>query len=235
MNKVALIIGGGGIGTVIAQKMATEGIRVYSSYYNEKPNISFINFFHVDVTNADSVKGAFSQIILVEKKIDIIVFSVTATVENKPLISLQWDEYSRHIDVQIKGLFNVVDALKEQIKLKNKLKFIILLTEYCVGRPPASLSHYVTAKYGLMGMAKSMAVELAKYNCTVNMVSPGMTSTNLISNLPQKLIEITAANNPLGRIARPKDVANVVLFLASDEAEYINGTNILVNGGGIME
>lgn len=86
-----------------------------------------------------------------------------------------------------------------------------------------------------MGMAKSMAVELAKYNCTVNMVSPGMTSTNLISNLPQKLIEITAANNPLGRIARPKDVANVVLFLASDEAEYINGTNILVNGGGIME
>lgn len=235
MNKAALIIGGSGdIGAAIAQKMAQKGIKVYSSYYNEKPNTSHINFFNIDVTNIDSTKEAFSKI-LDEQKIDIVVFSVTTKIENKPLISLQWNDYSKHIDVQIKGLFNVVEALKEQIRIKNKIKFIIILTEYCIGKPPASLSHYITAKYGLMGMAKSMAVELTKYNCTVNMVSPGMTSTSLISNLPPKLIEITAKNNPLERIAEPEDVANIVLFLASDESDYINGTNILVNGGGNMQ
>ena len=75
--------------------------------------------------------------------------------------------------------------------------------------PPASLSDYITAKYGLMGLCKSLAVELAKYNCTINMISPGMTKTDLLSNLPPKLIEMTALQNPLKRIASVKDVANV--------------------------
>lgn len=235
MNKVACIIGSGGIGKTVAQKMTKEGWRVYATYYDKKPKIPGINILQADVTSIDSVAKAVSQIILTEKKVDAVVFSVSAPIENKPLISLQWDDYSKHMDVQMKGLFNVVDALKKQVKQKNKIKFIILLTEYCLGKPPASLSHYITAKYALMGMAKSMAVELAKYNCTVNMVSPGMTSTDLIANLPQKLIEITAAANPLKRIATPEDVANVVVFLATDEANYINGANILVNGGGTME
>lgn len=235
MDKVAVIIGGdGGIGTAIAQKMVSKGIKVYSSYYNDKPNTPHIIFFNMDVTDFDSTRRAFSKI-LNKQKIDIIVFSVSAKIENKPLISLQWDDYSKHIDVQIKGFFNVVNALKDQLKLKNKIKFIILLTEYCIGKPPAMISHYITSKYGLMGMAKSMAVELAKFNCTVNMVSPGMTSTGLIANLPPKLIEITATNNPLKRIASPVDVANIVAFLASDESDYMNGTNILINGGGVME
>lgn len=235
MNKTALIIGGSGdIGTAIAHKMTQKGIKVYSSFYDKKSVTPGINFFHLDITDVDSVKKEFSQT-LSKQNIDIVVFSVSAKIENKPLLLLTWDDYSRHINVQIKGLFNIVKALKEQIQLKKKIKFIILLTEYCTGKPPASLSHYVTAKYGLMGMAKSMAIELAKYNCTVNMVSPGITSTNLIANLPKKLIEMTAANNPLKRIAQPEDVANVVLFLASDEADYINGENILINGGGIMK
>ncbi|NQT45936.1 MAG: SDR family oxidoreductase [Candidatus Omnitrophica bacterium] len=234
MNKTAVVIGGsGGIGTAVSEKMIQKGIKVYSSYQKEKPNNPDINFFKVEINEIDSVKGEFSKI-LDKEKIDIMVFSVTAKIENKQLMSLQWADYSKHIDVQIKGLYNTFDALKEQLRSKHKTKFIILLTEYCAGRPSASLSHYITAKYGLMGMAKSMAVELARYNCTVNMVSPGMTSTDLISNLPPKLIEITAANNPLKRIAKPEDVANVVLFLAGDESDYINGANIFVNGGGVI-
>jgi len=234
-KKTAVIIGGsGGIGTAIAKKMVQKGTRVYSSYHKGKPTDSDINFFKMDITDSDSVKREFSKIID-EQKIDIVVFSVTTQIENKRLLSLQWADYSQHIDLQIKGLFNVIRGMDAQLRLKNKTKFIIILTEYCIGKPPASLSHYVTAKYALMGMAKSMAVELARYNCTVNMVSPGMTSTNLISNLPHKLVEITAANNPLKRIAESDDVANLVLFLASDESDYINGVNILVNGGGVME
>ena len=235
-NKAALIIGGsGGIGAEIARQMADKGIKVYSSYYNGQtaPQQASVSSFPIDVTDSLSVQNALSKI-LKERQIDIVVFSATAPVENKPFMTIQWEDYAKHMDVQIKGLFNIVSALKGQLKSKYKTKFIIILTEYCAGKPPASLSHYITAKYALWGLAKSMAVELARYNCTVNMISPGMTDTRLISNLPSKLIEITAERNLLGRIAKPLDVARVVLFLASDESEYLNGTNIFVNGGEVM-
>ena len=96
------------------------------------------------------------------------------------------------------------------------------------------LSHYVQAKYSLLGLAKSMAVDLAKYNCTVNVISPGMVATPLIDQLPPKLVEITAEGNPLKRIALPADVAQVVVFLAGDVSDYLNGANLTVNGGSTM-
>ena len=124
--------------------------------------------------------------------------------------------------------------MNEQILRKHKIKFVILLTEACVGSPPKGLSHYVTSKYAAMGMAKTMAVELAQYNCTVNMVSPGMVETRLLDSLPSKLIEMTAYQNPLKRNAVPDDVSNVISFLASDQSHYINGANIVINGGSVM-
>ena len=85
-----------------------------------------------------------------------------------------------------------------------------------------------------MGMAKTMAVELAQYGCTVNMVSPGMVETPLLDSLPSKLIEMNAYQNPLKRNAVPDDVSNVISFLASDQSDYINGANIVINGGAVM-
>jgi 3-oxoacyl-[acyl-carrier protein] reductase len=85
-----------------------------------------------------------------------------------------------------------------------------------------------------MGFAKTMAVELAQYGCTVNSISPGMVDTALLKDMPHKLIELTAHNNPLKRIASPEDISNVVSFLASDETDYLNGVNIPVNGGGVI-
>ncbi|MGA1823456.1 MAG: SDR family oxidoreductase, partial [bacterium] len=175
-KKVALIVGGnGGIGSAIAGKMVGKAIKVYSSCYKKKngEQHTLLNSLKMDVTDELSVHNALDKI-LKEQKIDIVVFSASAHVENKQLMMLKWDDFSKHLDVQIKGLLNILHALKDQIKAKHKTKFIIILTEYCIGKPPAALSHYVSAKYALMGLAKSMAVELAKYNCTVNMVSPGM-------------------------------------------------------------
>ena len=128
----------------------------------------------------------------------------------------------------------VTKALNKQILKKYKTKFIVLTTEYCMATPPKGLSHYVTSKYAVMGMAKTMAVELAQYNCTVNMVSPGMVETRLLDSLPSKLIEMTAYQNPLKRNAVPDDVSNVISFLASDQSHYINGANIVINGGAVM-
>jgi 3-oxoacyl-[acyl-carrier protein] reductase len=237
-EKTAVILGGtGGIGSAIAKKLTAKGISVYASCHNKQPSDTDgqgITYFQADISDGQSVAHAFSTI-LSERAIDIVVFSVTAKIKNRPFLTLTWEDYAEHIKVQVRGLFYAASALKEQLRTKHRTRFIILLTEYCVGKPPASLSHYVTAKYGLMGLAKSMAVDLTRYNCTVNMVSPGLTSTELIADLPPKLIEIAQESNPLKRIATPEDVANVVMFLAGEESDYLNGANILVNGGGVMQ
>ncbi len=243
IGKTALVIGGsGGIGLEIANALVNNGIKVCATYYKDKnkleklqeSNKNYMSTHQIDLLDENSTKKTFQQIFKEHKQIDIVIFSVVRPIKHKNLLNLEWEDFEEHLDLQIKGMFYVVQNLKEQIQAKRKTKFIILLTEYCIGKPPAGISHYVAAKYCLMGLAKSMAVELSKYNCTVNMVSPGMVDTDLISNLPPKLVELTAENNPLKRIATPKDVAKVVLFLSSDDSDYLNGANITVNGGSVM-
>lgn len=242
-EKVALVVGGsGGIGLEIIRTLIDAGIKVCATYYNNKKKLEELqisikkkfSFYQMDLSDENSVKKTFNQITKEHNHLDIVVLSATCPIKNKQILNMQWKDFEEHLQLQAKGLFHVVQNLKAQIEAKHKTKFIIILTEYCIGKPPAGLSHYVAAKYCLMGFAKSMAVELAKYNCTVNMISPGMVDTDLILYLPPKLVELTAENNPLKRIATPKDVANVVLFLSSDASDYLNGVNITVNGGGVM-
>ena len=242
--KTALVIGGNsGIGLEIISSLVNNSIKVCATYHKDKnkleglqdSNKKNVSIYQTDLLNESSINNTFQKILKEHNQVDIVVFSVTQPVKNKSLLNLEWKDFEEHLDLQIKGLFYVIQNLKEQIQAKHKTKFIIILTEYCIGKPPAGISHYVAAKYCLMGFAKSMASELSKYNCTVNMISPGMVETNLISNLPPKLVELTAENNPLKRIATPKDVANVALFLSSDDSDYLNGVNITVNGGSVMQ
>ncbi len=223
-KKTILIVGGsGGIGSEIIKTIRSKKVKILSPSDRE-----------MNLLNDASVKKAMKKILLKHGAIDVVVFSVSLPLKNKSILNMRWRDFEDHIDLQCKGLFSIMQNLKNQIMANHKTKFIIILTEYCIGKPPNGLADYITAKYSLMGLSKCMAAELAKYNSTVNMVSPGMVYTGLISFLPPKLIEITAGKNPLKRLATPKDVANVVKFLSSDEADYLNGVNVTVNGGGVM-
>ena len=240
-KKTALVIGGsGGIGSETARLLSENGFTVLATYYANKGYLADahkkngIKFYEMNLLDDKSMTSAFNSMHKDYGKIDVVIFSVTSQTKNKNMLDMQWKDFEDHITLQIKGMFNIIKNMKEHIKAKQKTKFVIVLTEYCAGKPPSGLSDYVTAKYALMGFAKSMGAELAKYNCTVNMVSPGMVNTKLISNLPPKLVEITAENNPLKRIAVPSDVAKVILFLSSEDSDYLNGVNIPVNGGGTM-
>lgn len=240
-KKIALVIGGsGGIGLETARCLSENGFMALATYYTWKGDLADvkekngIKFYEMNLLDEKSITSAFKNIYKDYGKIDVVVFSVTSQTKNKNLLNMQWKDFEEHINLQIRGLFNAIQNMREQIKEKHKTKFIIILTEYCTGKPPSGLSDYITAKYALMGFAKSMGAELAKHNCTVNMVSPGMVDTKLISNLPPKLVEMTAENNPLKRIAAPSDVAKVILFLSSEGSDYLNGVNIMVNGGGVM-
>ncbi len=241
-KKCAVVVGGsGGIGSETVRMLSAKGFIVCFTYHqNERraeelqrmsPDVAG---YKMDLTVAHSVKSTFVQILKDHPIIDVVVFSVTPPITNRNILKTEWRDHEEHLQLQSRGLFWVMQGLNERITLKIKLKFIVIGTEYCIGKPPAGLSHYVQAKYSLLGLAKSMAVDLAKYNCTVNVISPGMVATPLIDQLPPKLVEITAEGNPLKRIALPADVAQVVVFLAGDVSDYLNGANLTVNGGSTM-
>lgn len=242
-QKLILIIGGtGGIGSETAKSFLAQGDRVCITYnenqekakeiISQDPNNCFA--YQMDLRQPNSTTSVLENIRSNRGNIDIIIFAPTIQTMPKHFADKEWSSFQENIDVQIKGFYSIVKNVMPQIKSGHKIKFIVLLTDYCLGTPPAGLSDYITAKYGLMGLAKSLSIELARYGCTINMVSPGMTDTKLLSNVPPKLMEITAMKNPLKRIAISKDVANVILFLASTKADYLNGVNTPVNGGGII-
>lgn len=243
-NKLALIIGSSGsIGFETAKVLHKKGMKVCLSYHKNEEKlkgrireagIKDSGVYRMDMTDEDSIRSSILSILQEHEKIDAVVYCVSSPVINKKVFELTWEDFQEHINIQIKGLFEVIKTLSPLIENNHKIKFVVVLTEYCLGKPPARLAHYIAAKYGLMGFTKSMASELIKYNCTFNMISPGMVDTNLLSNLPPKLIEITAAKNPMGRIAESNDVARVISFLASEESDYLNGVNIPVNGGDVF-
>lgn len=106
-----------------------------------------------------------------------------------------------------------------------------VLTTYTLGVPPAKLAAYVTSKYALLGLTRSMAVEFIRYGVRVNAVSPGVTRTEFIADLPEMFVEQLEAGLPMRRLATPQEVAAVICFLLSVDASYINGANLPVTGG----
>lgn len=242
-GKNILVVGGtGGIGSDVVRTFIDQGARVFATYYNEqemealKPTLEqgTCNFVFMDVRDERSVSDAFSAIQQEAGRIDVLVFAPTAPTKHGRIDMKTWEAFQEHIHVQIKGFFCVMQKLMPQIKQKQPVKVVVLSTEYCIGKPPTGISDYVTAKYGLLGLSKCMATEVARYGSTVNIVSPGMVETPLLETVPSVFKELSADQNPLGRIAIPKDVTSAILFLASDSAGYLNGANITVNGGGVM-
>jgi 3-oxoacyl-[acyl-carrier protein] reductase len=244
-KRIALVLGGsGGIGRSIVRTLLNDDFHVHVGCYHDSelilkdielmPNHRHASCCEIDLLDRGSIDAAVSGIINKDKHIDVIVHAATLQTRNQALFMKSWKDFDLNLQVQAKALYDVVEILKPQLKEQHRTKFIIILSETCIGRPPKGLADYIMAKYALMGLAKVCAVELAPFNCTVNMISPGMVQTALIRDLPPKLIEITASQNPQKRIGLPVDVAGVVSFLASDKADYLNGVNITVNGGGIM-
>jgi NAD(P)-dependent dehydrogenase (short-subunit alcohol dehydrogenase family) len=241
-KKIALILGGnGGIGSSAARKLIEDGMHVCTTYYKNRDqiekiktdlNTSSFTEYQCNTLVSTDLNKVVNDITTSLGNIDVVIFTLASELKYKKLLDLEWEDYKEHFNVQLKSIHFAIKALTDQIQARHETKFIVLLTEACFGTPPKGLSHYLTAKYAAMGMAKAMAGELAQYGSTVNMISPGMVETPLLDSLPSKLVEITAYQNPLKRNAMPEDVSSAISYLASDQSNYLNGTNIVVNGGG---
>ncbi len=244
MIKKALVIGAsGGIGLETARTLIRDGMRVWGTYFSDKASLetliketpeTALSISAMDCSDDASVDASMTEIIKNFTPVDVLVYSVAPPIKHAPVLKNDWENYQKHLEIQVKGFLRIIKFLTPQFSSSYKTKIIVILSEYCVGKPASGISDYITAKYALMGVSKTLAVELARNNSTVNMLSPGMTETDLLSTLPAKAVEFSAMNNPLKRIAKPKDVADAISFLASDKSDYLNGVNLLINGGGVM-
>ncbi len=245
--NVALIVGAtGGIGSEVCKKIASLGYSIAIHYHsnelkanslqedlkkNYKTKSLKVNF---DLLNQQEVETTISLIERRLGEIQLVVNCSTIKISTMKFESLTWDEMQKHFDNNIKSNFNLVKGLLPKMKLRKKGNFIFITTQYTEGTPPSDFMSYVVSKAALNGLAKSLAVEAANFNIRVNLVSPGITDTDLIADMPEKNKLLAAAKTPLKRLAKPEDVANAIKFLASEESSFMTGETLRINGGQIM-
>ena len=238
-NKVAIITGGAaGIGKAAALKFAKEGAAVIIWDINKdkctetvaelKSNGYTCDAYTLDTTNAEETVKTAKLVVGKYGQIDILVNNAGIT-RDATFKKMTFEEWQQVIDVNLTGVFNCTKAISPYMVDNNYGR--IINTSSVVGLyGNFGQTNYATTKAGLIGFTKSLAKELGKYNITVNAVAPGFIATEMIKTIPEKVVEMMMSRSPLNRLGTPEDVANSYLFLASDEAAYISGAVISVDG-----
>ncbi|MFA5542369.1 MAG: 3-oxoacyl-[acyl-carrier-protein] reductase [Bacilli bacterium] len=243
-GKIAVVTGGAtGIGRSISLMLAKNGATVIVNYNSsEKAALDLVNELKSEGHNCDMIKANISvyedslklidYVIQKYSRIDILVNNAGITKDNL-LLRMSEEEFDQVITTNLKGTFN---TSKHAIKYMTKQRYgkIINISSIVGLIGNAGQANYAASKAGIIGMSKSMARELAKRNITCNVVCPGFIKTKMTDVLDENLVNQMLNNIPLNRLGDPDDVANLVLFLASDKSNYITGQTINVDGGMVM-
>lgn len=145
-----------------------------------------------------------------------------------------WKTFQQEMDIELRSIVLVLSKFLPLMAKDGAGKIVFMLSSVCYGVPPKALAHYTTTKYALLGLMKALAAEYADKRISINAVSPSMIDTAFLSELPGKLIELSAAAHPLGRNGSTQDIAPIIKFLLSPDADYITGANIPVTGGSVF-
>ncbi|MGQ9489635.1 MAG: beta-ketoacyl-ACP reductase [Anaerolineae bacterium] len=245
-DKVCLITGGAaGIGKATALKFAAEGAKVIICDINEEAGRATAAelgpdaaFYKVNVTDRQAVQAWVDDVAARYGRIDVLVNNAGIVRDNQ---LVRWKDgqlvkqmpeadFDLVVAVNLKGVFNCAQAVAPYMIKQGG--GVILNASSVVGLDGNfGQTNYVATKAGVIGMTKVWARELGKYGIRVNAVAPGFTATEILSAMPEKIIESMVARTPLGRMGQPIDIANAYLFLASDEASFITGAVLRVDGG----
>lgn len=241
MDRVAIVTGAGsGIGTVIAETYAREGAKVCVLDIDEAAarkvadSIGSAAFaIRCDVTQKADIDAAIAAAVKKFDRIDILVNNAGVSHVNKPLLDIDEAEYDRVFDVNVKGLFLLTQAAVREFR-KSGGGVIVNIGSTAGLRPRPGLSAYNATKGAVHVLTKTLAVELAPDKIRVCAVAPVATDTPLLPTFLGNAAgqrEKFIATVPLGRLALPKDIANAALFLASDDADFVTGNIVEVDGG----
>ncbi|MCB0834150.1 MAG: 3-oxoacyl-ACP reductase FabG [Bacteroidetes bacterium] len=233
-DKVVLITGGaGGIGSAAIRLFTLEEAKVISWDVLEEPRRSktgnTTGWTKVDVSDRAEVTQAVEALLATQGKIDVLINNagVTNDATLEKMNSLQWQ---RVIDVNLTGTFNVTSAVVPSMTRRSSGR--IINTASVVGLYGSfGQTNYAASKAGVVAMTRVWAREFGKKGITVNAVAPGYIATDMIKEVPQQILDRIIKQTPLGRLGTPEEVAAVYAFLASEEASFINGAVISVDGG----
>ena len=244
-RKVALVIGGsGGIGSAVCKALSIAGFDIGIHYYSNSSGVADVLsqvvslgsnafVFKADITNMIDVKEMIDDVVKRMGTITVLVNCATSKIPTIKLADLKWYDFELHINNQIKGSFNLVQNIVPIMEKSGYGKISNISTQ-ALDNPSGDWLPYITAKGALMGFSRALAFELAPKGIRVNSVSPGMTDTELIADIPDRVKMVIAAKTPLRRLATTDDIARSVVFLASENSDFLCGETIRVNGGQIM-
>lgn len=240
-NKTAVITGGSrGIGLAIAKKLAEGGANIAVLYVGDETEGKAakaeleqygtkVEQYFCDVSDFEKSKAVCEQVIEEFGKVDILINNAGIT-RDKLVLNMDENDFDAVINVNLKGTFNMIKHFYKHF-MKNRGGRIVSTSSIVGLIGNAGQANYSASKAGIIGLTKSVARELAGRNVTVNAVAPGYIGTDMTNVLPDKVKESMKAQIPAKRIGTPEDVANVVAFLCSDEAAYVTGEVIRVDGG----
>ena len=242
-DKVALVTGGArGIGQAIAMTFAREGADIVVADVNlevAQKTASEIEALgrkalalEMDVTDYTKVEEGVNKILDKFGKVDILVNNAGITKDNL-ILRMSQSEWDAVINVNLKGTFNCIKAVSRPM-IKQRSGKIVSIASIIGLMGNAGQANYAASKAGIIALTKTVAKELASRNVFANAVAPGFIQTEMTAKLPEAVKAKMLEAIPLAKLGTPQDVANVCLFLASAEADYITGQVITVDGGMVM-
>ena len=240
-DKVVLITGGGrGIGAATAQWFAKEGAKVAVSDLDDGPAEEVAKplkglAIACDVTNREQVEAMVQRTVSELGRLDVLV-CCAGIIRDNLLFKMTDEDWDLVIDTHLKGTFFSARAAQRPMVEQKYGKMVFLSSTSALGN--RGQTNYSTAKAGLQGMARTLAIELGPFNINVNAVAPGFIETRMTQQTAQRMgvdfeaFKVGAASQiPLRRVGQPHDVASVIAFLCSDEAGFVSGQTIYVRGG----
>jgi len=187
---------------------------------------------NLDVTSPDSIKEAFTRVLKEKTRIDVLVNNAGITCDGLA-VRMKAADWDGVLDLNLGGSFRCIQQVLPGM-MRNRWGRIINITSVVGQAGSAGQANYAASKAGMIGLTKSLAQELGSRGVTVNAVSPGYIDTDMTKGLPEELKAKILAQVPLGRMGQPEEIAHAVKFLAGDEAGYITGQVLAVNGGMYM-
>jgi 3-oxoacyl-[acyl-carrier protein] reductase len=246
-RKAVIISGAGrGIGAAIARQLAGAGHPVLINYLRDDEQANRVKrqiesqggaamVYKADVADEAEVRRMTQLAIETYGGLSGVVNNACGAILPHEFLELAWADVQRHLEVQLRGAFNLAQAALPNLLEQKGGVIVNIASVYADAVPPVKIIPYVAAKSALVGLSKSLAAEFGPQGIRVNTVSPGMTRSDFISNVPEKTKLATKMQTPLRRLAEVEDVAGTVRFLFSDAASFISGQNIRVCGGAVMQ
>ncbi|MGO1631820.1 MAG: 3-oxoacyl-ACP reductase [Staphylococcus equorum] len=246
MNKTILVTGSSrGLGATIAKTLSQQGYNIIINYYKNKSLaedlVSDIGSDHAiaiqaDVTNRNDIDHLIEQATQYFGKIDVVINNALVgfkfdPTQQKSFTDLAWDDYQQQIDGTLKAAFNVTQSVMPQF-LERQQGIIISIGTNLYQNPVVPYHEYTTAKAGLNVFTRNISAELGKFGIRANVVSGGLLkTTDASATTTTEVFDMIAQTTPLKRVTSPQDIANMVAYLASEQANGITGQNFTVDGG----